>query len=285
MKKSFETQFVEALIGGNIDKAIYLVHFLKNSSCKYYKGKSPLVWAINYGDERVVRALKKIGATESYMNDSEAEDLGKELLEYLIDVKDENLGKDNAFYLIDKGADISVRKHGGKTALSIASTKGFVEIARKLIDEECYIDEVDDFGNTPLILAIRNGHGEVVDMLIDKGADILHEGGNGLNVLSVASVYGKEDMVDKLIKHGADVNAICRNGFTPLMWACYFGKDNAIKQLIKNGADYSLKNNDGRMAVSFITQKETKKAFFDAMKEKYKTESKKIRRLQKELGL
>ncbi len=82
--------------------------------------------------------------------------------------------------LIDAGADVNVQNEWEQTPLHRAAIFGKVEIARMLIDAGADLDVQNEYGWTPLHMAASNGRVEVVRMLIDAGAikDISNEDGN-----------------------------------------------------------------------------------------------------------
>jgi ankyrin repeat protein len=73
-----------------------------------------------------------------------------------------------------KGAPIETKREGGKTALHIASSKGYSEVVDILIKAGANIEAEDDSSNSPMAYAVQNGHYNVVEFLINGGAKTDH---------------------------------------------------------------------------------------------------------------
>lgn len=74
--------------------------------------------------------------------------------------------------LLDQGVDVNTKNRYGATALSYASDKGHIELARLLIERGADVNAADTFYSAPPITwALMNGHTEVVKLLLQKGAN------------------------------------------------------------------------------------------------------------------
>src|SRR5688572_8318153 len=75
--------------------------------------------------------------------------------------------------LLRGGANPSVARGDGLTALHVAAQTGNLEIARLLIDARADVRAETRIGAyTPLHLAAGRGHADVIDALLDAGADV-----------------------------------------------------------------------------------------------------------------
>ena len=82
--------------------------------------------------------------------------------------------------LLIKGANPNVN------ALSIASTMGYLEIVKSLLEYEVIIDDTDWDRRTALHHASRKGHADIVRLLLEKGADPRAEDWDDDTPLSIA---------------------------------------------------------------------------------------------------
>jgi outer membrane protein assembly factor BamB len=70
------------------------------------------------------------------------------------------------------GIDVNTKNRYGATALSFAADKGYVEIAKLLIEKGADVNVTDTFyKSTPLAWATFNNHPEMVILLLEKGAN------------------------------------------------------------------------------------------------------------------
>lgn len=74
--------------------------------------------------------------------------------------------------LLGKGADVNAKTRYGATALTYAADRGYLEIAKILVEQGAVVNAKDTFyGAPPITWAAYNGHVEVVKYLLEKGAE------------------------------------------------------------------------------------------------------------------
>ena len=83
-----------------------------------------------------------------------------------------------------------------------ASSRGYAEIVRLLIEAGADPDFRPEGGMTPLMCAASRGYAEVVGLLLDAGADKDLKDGNDHTALKHASCYGHVKTV-RLLEAGA----------------------------------------------------------------------------------
>ena len=89
--------------------------------------------------------------------------------------------------VLDKGANINITDHKGKTALHRAAQAGFQEITQVLIERGAKLDAQDDDGETPLFDAVKAGRAVTVRLLLEHGASRTAENRRGKTALDIAT--------------------------------------------------------------------------------------------------
>ncbi|TVU14283.1 hypothetical protein EJB05_37743, partial [Eragrostis curvula] len=162
------------------------------------------------------------------------------------------LGVNNAAYhgdlfrlkgLISAGADPSIPDYDGRTALHVATLRGYEDIVRFLIQRGANVNSIDKFGNSPLLQAIKSGHDRIISLLVEHGAVLnLEEPGN---YLCRVVADGKIDLLKRLLNFGIDPNCKNYDQRTPLHVAAAEGLHFVAKMLIEFGADVQAKDRRG----------------------------------------
>lgn len=137
--------------------------------------------------------------------------------------------------LIDKGANVNARNRSRQTPLMFAASRGFMEIARLLIEKGADVNATYAYANVLMAAASANRM-EMAQLLIEKGAKVNGPIPSGATPIYSAIKRGLIDMVKFLIKKGADVNVKDRYGITPLKFAIQYKKYNIVKILKAAGA-------------------------------------------------
>lgn len=137
--------------------------------------------------------------------------------------------------LINAGANPSKIDYDGRTALHLASSRGFEDIVRFLIQRGGDVNYVDKFGNSPLLEAIQAGHDRVAALLIYNGAKLnLEDSGS---FLCKVVVDNNIDFLRRLLEYGVNPNSKNYDQRTPLHVAASEGLHIVAKILIQFGAD------------------------------------------------
>jgi len=129
-------------------------------------------------------------------------------------VRDQSL-KAAAALIVWPKTNVELRTAQDESPLMMASLKGQLDLARKLVDRGA---DVNKPGWTPLHYAATNGHLKVMELLLNENAYI---------------------------------DAASPNGTTPLMMAAHYGSPAAVKLLLEAGADPTIRNQLGLTAIDF----------------------------------
>jgi ankyrin repeat protein len=170
-----------------------------------------------------------------------------------------------AQFLMDRGAVGDTMGFREQTGLYIASSRGYADVVRSLIDHganlnarcEDYRTKVRQVCWTPLHAAIDYDHPDIALLLLEGGANPETRSSNGNTVLCMASSRGHADVVRWLIGRDADLNAMSRDwaedGFymewTPLHAAIYKERRHIVPLLLGGGANTEARSDDGETAL------------------------------------
>jgi len=189
---------------------------------------------------------------------------------------------------INDGMDVNiVDEKNGWTPLHYASSKGFDEIAKILIENGADIDKRDYKGRTPLHIAAKMGSVKVAKVLLDYGADPEAKDGEGRRpidyslenqrkslVILLTEILPEEEQekenlfiavkncdlkkTKKLLKK-VDVNIRDNNYRTPIFYAVRNCKPQFIKYLISRGAKVNVYDKESLTPLIYaIMRRDTK---------------------------
>ena len=152
-------------------------------------------------------------------------------------------------YLIENGADVNFKDSEGSTALFGASSNGFKEIVKILIDAGAKFKE-DKIETSELFMASGAGYTDVVEILLNAGADVNYIGGGERSALSQALTFSRTETAKLLINAGADIGIVSYdNGMSALMWASRKGLIELVEILIEMGVDVNAVDKNGMTAI------------------------------------
>ncbi|XP_031378821.1 uncharacterized protein LOC116194208 isoform X2 [Punica granatum] len=136
--------------------------------CMDRKVISPLILAIQAGDETIIQLLLK---TNFEINDADAE--GNSALHWCVKTsKISSQQQMKILHLLRKsGAQVSQKNKLGLTAVHLAAAQGNLEALEVLIHEDLdSINSKTETGETPLFFAVKNDRMECADLLLRHGA-------------------------------------------------------------------------------------------------------------------
>ena len=108
--------------------------------------------------------------------------------------------------LLAAGVDIEATDAKGYTALVLASYNGQESTTALLLKHGAAVDGAHDAqGNTALMGVCFKGYLPIARMLIDAGADVNRRNGVGQTALMMAALFNQGAIIDLLLDNGADV--------------------------------------------------------------------------------
>jgi ankyrin repeat protein len=210
--------------------------FLNNFAKELYKNnpkraEALLEGAINNGNASLTKALIKTD-----------EKLKKEAVTRFISAANEG-NLDLVKLLHQAGIDVNAQGFDNTTALMATAFSGpQLTIAQWLIEHGADVTMKKSGGFSALIWASMNGHKELVDLFIESKADINEKDDGLYTPLVLAVIHNHYDIAKTLLEHGADPNATALYGTTPLLAALNNKDSEMVKLLIEHGADVDQEN-------------------------------------------
>ncbi|CAL8254163.1 unnamed protein product [Merluccius merluccius] len=104
-------------------------------------------------------------------------------------------------FLLAEGADPKTIAWERESALTLATTGGFIDIVKALIEHGVDVNTYDWNGGTPLLYAVRGNHIKCVEVLIDNGADLTIESDSGYSPTALAVALGHKQIQKVLEEH------------------------------------------------------------------------------------
>ena len=192
------------------------------------RGDTPLMWAVRYGNDRVVELLLKQGDIRP---DIIVQD-GHTVLSF--GVASGNIG---AVKLLLEHGDVNpdLSDTSGRTPLSLAASMGRDVMVKVLLGRGGVNPNLlDSTGWSPLSLAAAKGHPGVVKHLVEsQDIDPNSSDRDGLTPLSYAAKWGREDLVKRFLEYeGINPNLSDSNGRTPLSFAAWKGYESIVRLLL-----------------------------------------------------
>uniref|UniRef100_A0A7I4BW52 Uncharacterized protein n=1 Tax=Physcomitrium patens TaxID=3218 RepID=A0A7I4BW52_PHYPA len=145
--------------------------------------------------------------------------------------------------LLSKGAEVDKTDYHGRTALVIASSKGYEECVKLLLEHGADPNKADVYGKVPLLEALIARDTATVKLLSENGAT-LKNADMGV-YLGQAVLDCNRDLIDDYLKYGTDINTAGESeGLSALHIAVIDGNMDMVRFLVSRGADPHIKPGD-----------------------------------------
>jgi ankyrin repeat protein len=133
-------------------------------------------------------------------------------------------------FLVEHGALLNVMDESSilndeeaASALMHACVRGYVDIAKYIIDKGADLNLRNDQGNDALIVSINHNHFELGEYLINKGANVNAKNKRGFTPLMMATSKGSLKLTKMLVERGAIVNMINKDKAATALDFAYVG--------------------------------------------------------------
>ncbi|WP_337098575.1 M48 family metallopeptidase [Paenibacillus sp. YIM B09110] len=134
--------------------------------------------------------------------------------------------------LLQAGADPNTTDYDGWTVLMSAADQNNLEMAKALLDSGASIDLIEEeYENTALTVAITGGYVEMAKLLLDHQADPNLQDSYGWTPLMTAASHGDESAVMLLLEYGADPSTIDDSGWAASDYALESGYEELAEKL------------------------------------------------------
>ncbi|RTE81426.1 hypothetical protein BHE90_004097 [Fusarium euwallaceae] len=205
-----------------------------------WNGSTALHYAISGDHPKMVKFLIDSGANTGQIQDSQWSALQKCYPTV-----------DCTRVLLDTGVDLNWANPEG-TALYLAAFYNELDVAKLILsyhpdlEIKCPAEKSWDFGYTALHVATSKGFTEMVRLLVEAGADLNSTTPIGGTPLILAVANDSEDCTKALLEYDLDLDTKDVLGFTALHCVPSPGGLSIAKLLVNRGASLEIRNNDGR---------------------------------------
>jgi len=194
-----------------------------------FRGDTPLMWAVRYGNDRVVELLLEQGDIRPDMVIRD----GRTVFSFAAE-----LGNEGAMKLLLGHRNVNPDSPDScdRTPLSFAASEGHESLVKLLLESgNVSPDLSDSSGRTPLSFAALEGHEGVVKLLLGCGDVNLNSlDSNGLRPLSLAATEGHAGIVKLFLERwGVNPDSPDYNLRTPLSLAASGGHEDIVKLLLQ----------------------------------------------------
>ena len=205
--KKKENPIIQAMLCGEMQRAIDLINRNEALDCKDSDGNTPLHIAVKLGLENICILLieKKV-------------------------------------YVNEKKVYVNEKNNEGETPLYFAVLKGHEKIIPLLFENGASLDAKDNFGITPFYLAMKKEQNNIISFF-QKNIAFLDIKKNHGETLHVAIQQRNDKIINLLVKNGAPINFQDEDGNTCLHHVVYSNPNVKLYDyLIRNGANSQIKN-------------------------------------------
>jgi ankyrin repeat protein len=211
-----------------------------NIEARDKRARTPLLAAIEYGQDEIVRMLLSKGANTEAMDDE-----GRTALHFAAMF---NSSETIISASIDGGANIEARDKGARTPLLYAIAYGQDEIVRLLISKGANTEAMYDEARTALHFAAASNSSEtIISALIDGGANIEARDKGARTPLLYAIGYEQDEIVRLLLSKGANTEAMDDEARTALHFALECSpRETIVQALLDGGANIEARNKQGQ---------------------------------------
>ncbi|KAH9077605.1 hypothetical protein EDB83DRAFT_1497892 [Lactarius deliciosus] len=157
---------------GHVDIMRWLLNHGEDVNTRWVNFWTPLHLAARNMELEAVQVLLDHNADINSQNNAGKTPLYEALSRVTLYPEEKAVDIDTVRRLLGHGADVNIRDHNHwhSTPLHRASSKGWPEVVRLLLNRGANVDEKDKDGKTPFQVASEKGHAEITKLLLDHGA-------------------------------------------------------------------------------------------------------------------
>lgn len=206
---------IDYIVSDNNEKALSIISKPEfNPDCLSEFGGSPLGTAARRGNNKLVKALLKKGASPNHPQKGkyfhgetplfEASTIYEQALDPILEINSKKRTfnykiKDQIVkILLKSGADVNITDNKNNTALMFACQTGRTTIVKLFLQKNVDIDAQNTYGNTSLIYSVLGNYPEIVKILIKAGVDKDIKNNKGETALDIAKMNNNLSLVQLL---------------------------------------------------------------------------------------
>jgi len=199
-------------------------------------GSTPLAWAAEVQDARLVQRLLAAGARTDGVGEPG-------LAPLMVACERGDAAVLNA--LLRAGADVRVVREDGISALALCAGRAPTGIVARLLDGGAPVDAADQRGQTPLMHAAAGGKAATIALLVAHGAHVNAQTPGGFTPLFFALKSGAPDAPLAIVAAGGDTTHVASDGTTAVQLAIYQHQYAFAERLVAAGADLAATDRNG----------------------------------------
>ncbi|XP_067659864.1 putative ankyrin repeat protein RF_0381 [Haliotis asinina] len=262
-----------ACIGGNVEIVKHILSKVNvDINSRGLNGKTPLMFAINFGHVKVFELLVSKDCILPIVQENGKNILHMACVKGNVDMVqhilkknivsvdgEDSMGKtpvmlaaesghtDVFQLLVSKQCDIHKTCRDGNNILHTSCSRGHIDIVKCIVTEGLInIDSPGQNQMTPVMFAAKNGQRDIFDRFTNNKCDMKKQDKDGNSVLHMACIGGNKDIVEEILsKEHIDINSRGQSHRTPAMMAAVCGRQEVFDLLVNRGADLTLADRDG----------------------------------------
>ncbi len=165
-------------------------------------------------------------------------------------------------------------------AIHVATSNGYVDVVKKLLDKKVDIDAQDNLGNTPLLIAVRHDDAKLTRFLLQHKANYSLQNKRKVSALELAQTRADSGVLNAFSGQGIKVgknedqyndvsikdfeksirqSSSLYKGWPILSIASLLGENDIVRQLLKQGANVNALDKSGYSALHRASSKDQDK--------------------------
>ncbi len=161
-----------------------------------------------------------------------------------------------ANWLLDQGADPTIARNNGVTALHYSALRGYRDLIERLVALGLGVNVQTNAQSTPLLHASGNSHTAATLKLLELGANTELANDYGRTpLLNVARESGDASMARLLVSRGANVDALDIFDDSPIVLAAWRGFAAIVNLLLDSDADVPVTGSRGLQLIRYSAER------------------------------
>lgn len=192
-----------AIVLNDTNNAVELIKHDKSVVSKENdKGRTPLVVAVIYSREELIRSILEAGADPNQVSTDGSTALTEAAYKGILSIIE---------LMLKYGAKVDLPQKQGWTPVLFAVNQNNYPATKLLIKNSANVNKKNDKGATPLQLASMNGHTAITRLLLEHGANPDLQDNDGKTPLMLAALGGYKAIAEELLFKGAHTDLLSKD--------------------------------------------------------------------------